>query len=153
MMMRPRLVMCSARWWNELETLVTRPGEIFSSSRSSRFRCTVVEPGGMNVRTSSSNVTSPTGIREIKAFTREEAEAAHVTEHINRYRDSMLKALRLMATFRPFVEFVSSLGGCRERRGVFWDGWCTCDGNEAFGHFALRLSREGEQSAGEKRLV
>jgi ATP-binding cassette subfamily B protein len=50
------------------------------------------------------------GIREIKAFTREEAEADHVGEHINRYRDSMLRALRLMATFRPFVEFASSLG-------------------------------------------
>jgi ATP-binding cassette subfamily B protein len=50
------------------------------------------------------------GIREIKAFTREESEANHVGEHINRYRDSMLRALRLMATFRPFVEFASSLG-------------------------------------------
>lgn len=50
------------------------------------------------------------GIREIKAFTREDVEAAHVGDHIDRYRDSMLKALRLMATFRPFVEFVSSLG-------------------------------------------
>jgi ATP-binding cassette subfamily B protein len=50
------------------------------------------------------------GIREIKAFTREEAEVGHVGEHIDRYRDSMLKALRLMSTFRPFVEFASSLG-------------------------------------------
>jgi len=50
------------------------------------------------------------GIREIKAFTREEAEAARIGYHIDRYRDSMLNALRLMATFRPFVEFVSSLG-------------------------------------------
>jgi ATP-binding cassette subfamily B protein/subfamily B ATP-binding cassette protein MsbA len=50
------------------------------------------------------------GIREIKAFTREETEAGRVSEHIDRYRDSMLKALRLMATFRPFVEFSSSLG-------------------------------------------
>jgi len=50
------------------------------------------------------------GIREIKAFTREETEAARIGEHINRYRDSMLHALRLMATFRPFVEFASSLG-------------------------------------------
>jgi ATP-binding cassette subfamily B protein len=50
------------------------------------------------------------GIREIKAFTREDVEANHVGDHINRYRDSMLRALRLMATFRPFVEFSSSLG-------------------------------------------
>jgi ATP-binding cassette subfamily B protein/subfamily B ATP-binding cassette protein MsbA len=50
------------------------------------------------------------GIREIKAFTREEAEANRVFGHIIRYRDSMLRALRLMATFHPFVEFSSSLG-------------------------------------------
>ncbi len=50
------------------------------------------------------------GIREIKAFTREETEASRVTGHIVRYRDSMLNALRLMATFHPFVEFSSSLG-------------------------------------------
>jgi ATP-binding cassette subfamily B protein len=50
------------------------------------------------------------GIREIKAFTREDIEAIHVWDHITRYRDSMLRALRLMATFHPFVEFVSALG-------------------------------------------
>ena len=50
------------------------------------------------------------GIREIKAFTREEIEAGRVSHRIDRYRDSMLKALRLMATFRPFVEFSSSVG-------------------------------------------
>ncbi|HOC20239.1 MAG TPA: ABC transporter ATP-binding protein [Anaerolineae bacterium] len=50
------------------------------------------------------------GIREIKAFTREELEAGHVGEHIARYRDALLRALRLMATFHPFVEFTSSLG-------------------------------------------
>jgi ATP-binding cassette subfamily B protein len=50
------------------------------------------------------------GIREIKAFTQEETEAARVNHHVIRYRDSMLNALRLMATFRPFVEFSSSLG-------------------------------------------
>jgi ATP-binding cassette subfamily B protein/subfamily B ATP-binding cassette protein MsbA len=50
------------------------------------------------------------GIREIKAFTREELETRHVGRHIERYRDSMLRALRMMAAFRPFVEFVSSLG-------------------------------------------
>jgi ATP-binding cassette subfamily B protein/subfamily B ATP-binding cassette protein MsbA len=50
------------------------------------------------------------GIREIKAFTREEVEATRIGDHINRYRDSMLRALRLMATFQPFVGFASSLG-------------------------------------------
>ena len=50
------------------------------------------------------------GIREIKAFTREEAEAMRINKHLVKYRDSLLHALRLMATFDPFVEFTSSLG-------------------------------------------
>jgi ATP-binding cassette subfamily B protein/subfamily B ATP-binding cassette protein MsbA len=50
------------------------------------------------------------GIREIKAFTREEDELDRVTLRINNYRDALLKALRLMATFSPFIEFTSSLG-------------------------------------------
>ncbi len=50
------------------------------------------------------------GIREIKAFNREETEAKHIGRHIDRYRDSLLRALRLMATFEPFVDFTSSLG-------------------------------------------
>jgi len=50
------------------------------------------------------------GIREIKAFTREELEAQRIGDHIIKYRDSLLKALRLMATFHPFVGFSSSLG-------------------------------------------
>jgi len=50
------------------------------------------------------------GIREIKAFVREDLEAKRVGMGINHYRDSLLRALRLMATFRPFVELTSSLG-------------------------------------------
>ena len=50
------------------------------------------------------------GIREIKAFTREETEKERISMGIERYRASLLKALRLMATFQPFVEFTSSLG-------------------------------------------
>ncbi len=50
------------------------------------------------------------GVREIKAFTREEVELARVSDHIIQYRDSLLRALRLMATFHPFVEFSAALG-------------------------------------------
>jgi ATP-binding cassette subfamily B protein/subfamily B ATP-binding cassette protein MsbA len=50
------------------------------------------------------------GIREIQAFTREATEATRLSHHIINYRDSMLHALRLMATFRPFVTFSASLG-------------------------------------------
>jgi ATP-binding cassette, subfamily B, bacterial len=50
------------------------------------------------------------GIREIKAFTREAEEAQRVHDGIENYRKSQLSALKLMATFQPFVEFTSSLG-------------------------------------------
>jgi ATP-binding cassette, subfamily B, bacterial len=50
------------------------------------------------------------GIREIKAFTQEEREALRIGKQIHHYRDSLLHALRLMATFQPFVDFASSLG-------------------------------------------
>jgi ATP-binding cassette, subfamily B, bacterial len=50
------------------------------------------------------------GIREIKAFTREAEEARRVHAGIENYRKSQLSALKLMATFQPFVEFTSSLG-------------------------------------------
>ena len=50
------------------------------------------------------------GIREIKAFTREEVEAERIGISIDRYRTSLLRALRLMAIYSPFIEFTSSLG-------------------------------------------
>jgi ATP-binding cassette subfamily B protein len=50
------------------------------------------------------------GIREIKAFTREVEEMKRVNQGIDRYRVSLLGALKLMATFQPFVDFTSSLG-------------------------------------------
>jgi ATP-binding cassette subfamily B protein/subfamily B ATP-binding cassette protein MsbA len=50
------------------------------------------------------------GIREIKAFTREEAELIRVGTRIDNYRNALLKALRLMAIFSPFIEYTSSLG-------------------------------------------
>jgi len=50
------------------------------------------------------------GIREIKAFTREEDEEIRVHTGIDNYRKSLLNALKLMATFQPFVEFTSSIG-------------------------------------------
>ena len=50
------------------------------------------------------------GIREIKAFTREDTEKVRIGEKIDRYRTSLLSALKLMATFQPFVDFTSSLG-------------------------------------------
>jgi len=70
------------------------------------FRARQAELGELNA-TLNDNLS---GIREIKAFTREDGEAVRIGGHIARYRDSLLKALRLMATFHPFVELASSLG-------------------------------------------
>jgi len=53
---------------------------------------------------------SLSGIREIKAFTREVEEMKRINQGIDRYRISLLGALKLMATFQPFIEFTSSLG-------------------------------------------
>ncbi|HID88088.1 MAG TPA: ABC transporter ATP-binding protein [Anaerolineae bacterium] len=78
----------------------------FSKYVRPAFRRRQAELGELNA-TLNDNLS---GIREIKAFTREDAEAARIRDHISRYRSSLLRALRLMAMFHPFVEFSSSLG-------------------------------------------
>ena len=50
------------------------------------------------------------GMREIKAFNREDIEASRISVRIDNYRNSMLRALRLMATFGPAVEWSAALG-------------------------------------------
>ena len=105
------VILTNLNWQLMLLSLIPVPLIVFAMRGVSKFvrpafRARQGELGELNA-TLSDNLS---GIREIKAFTREEVEAAHVGEHIDRYRDSMLKALRMMATFRPFVEFVSSLG-------------------------------------------
>ena len=70
------------------------------------FRQRQIELGELNAALSD----NLSGIREIKAFTREDVEAARIFEHIDRYRTSLLRALRLMAAFQPFVQLSSSIG-------------------------------------------
>ncbi|TFH04252.1 MAG: ABC transporter ATP-binding protein, partial [Spirochaetales bacterium] len=70
------------------------------------FRQRQVELGELNASLSD----HLSGIREIKAFVQEDRIANRVGSHIQSYMQSLLKALRLMATFHPFVEFSSSLG-------------------------------------------
>ncbi len=70
------------------------------------FRTRQVELGELNA-VLNDNLS---GIREIKAFTREDLEAENVGGRIHHYRDSLLYALRLMATFHPIIEFTSALG-------------------------------------------
>ncbi|MCL4832500.1 MAG: ABC transporter ATP-binding protein/permease [Caldilineaceae bacterium] len=50
------------------------------------------------------------GIREIKTFTREAVESERIGLRITNYMNSLLFALKMMATFQPFVNFSSSLG-------------------------------------------
>ena len=50
------------------------------------------------------------GMREIMTFTRESAESERVGTRIYRYRDSNLRALKLMATFEPFVNLAAGAG-------------------------------------------
>ena len=105
------LVLININWQLMLVSLIPVPLIVFAMRNVSKyvrpaFRARQGELGELNA-TLSDNLS---GIREIKAFTREKVESVHVGEHIDRYRDSMLKALRMMATFRPFVQFVSSLG-------------------------------------------
>jgi ATP-binding cassette subfamily B protein/subfamily B ATP-binding cassette protein MsbA len=50
------------------------------------------------------------GIREIQAFNREHSQSKHIWKRIKKFRNSNLNALKLMATFSPFIEFTSSLG-------------------------------------------
>ena len=70
------------------------------------FRQRQVELGELNAALND-NIS---GIREIQAFTREDDEAEHIWTRISHYRDSLLRALRLMAVFHPSVEF-SAAGG------------------------------------------
>lgn len=70
------------------------------------FRARQTELGELNAALND----NLSGVREIKAFTREVDESHRVGIHIIGYRDTMLRALRLMATFHPFVAFSTSLG-------------------------------------------
>ena len=70
------------------------------------FRQRQVELGELNAALND-NIS---GIREIQAFTREYEEGERIWSRIARYRDSLLRALRLMAVFHPSVEFAAALG-------------------------------------------
>ncbi len=86
--------------------LVIASLQIYAKRVRPAFRTRQKELGDLNALLND----NLSGIREIKAFTRESDEARRVHERIDNYRQSLLKALRLMATFQPFVDFTSSLG-------------------------------------------
>jgi ATP-binding cassette subfamily B protein len=105
------LVLFSMSWQLALLSMIPIPLIVLAMRGVNKyvrpaFRQRQVELGELNAALND----NLSGIREIKAFTREDTEAARIWDHITKYRDSMLRALRLMAMFHPFVEFASSLG-------------------------------------------
>jgi ATP-binding cassette subfamily B protein len=105
------IVLLGLNWKLTLLSTVPIPLVILSLQIYARrvrpaFRNRQMELGNLNALLND----NLSGIREIKAFTREEDEAKRVHTGIDNYRTSLLKALKLMATFQPFVEFTSSIG-------------------------------------------
>jgi ATP-binding cassette, subfamily B, bacterial len=105
------IVLLNINWQLTLMSIIPIPLVIVSLRVYARyvrpaFRNRQKELGDLNA-TLNDNLS---GIREIKAFTREYDEAMRIHRRIESYRKSLLNALKLMATFQPFVEFTSSLG-------------------------------------------
>jgi ATP-binding cassette subfamily B protein/subfamily B ATP-binding cassette protein MsbA len=86
--------------------LVVLAVRFYSKKVRPAFRHRQVELGNLNA-VLNDNIS---GIREIKAFTREHIEAERINIGIDRYRSSLLHALKMMAIFHPTIEFFSSLG-------------------------------------------
>lgn len=104
-------MLISMNWMLALFTMIPIPLVILSLRIYGKyvrpaFRSRQKELGDLNAILND-NIS---GIREIKAFTREETEMERIGLSIDRYKTSLLRALRLMAIFQPFIEFTSSLG-------------------------------------------
>ena len=105
------IVLLSLNWKLTLFSMVPIPFVIFSLRLYAKkvrpaFVFRQQELGELNA-VLNDNIS---GIREIKAFTQENESLKKVGSRVEHYRQSLLTALRLMATFQPFVEFTSSLG-------------------------------------------
>lgn len=104
-------VLVSMSWQLALLSMVPIPLIVLAMLGFARyvrpaFRQRQVELGELNAALND-NIS---GIREIQAFTREDNEADRIWSRIVRHRDSLLRALRLMAVFHPSIEFTASLG-------------------------------------------
>ena len=104
-------VLMSMSWRLALLSMIPIPFIILAMRGFARyvrpaFRQRQAELGELNAALND-NIS---GIREIQAFTREESEGERIWRRIVRYRDSLLRALRLMAVFHPSVEFSAALG-------------------------------------------
>jgi len=105
------LVLLSLNWQLTLLSTVPIPLVLFSLQIYAKrvrpaFRNRQKELGNLNAMLND----NLSGIREIKSFTRETEESQRIDARIDSYYHSNLRALKLMATFQPFVDFTSSLG-------------------------------------------
>lgn len=105
------LVLASMNWQLTLYSLAPIPLVIlalvgFSKVVRPAFRRRQQDVGELNAVLND----SISGIREIKAFNRESEQLERVELGIERYRLSLLTALRLMAIFQPFIDFSTSIG-------------------------------------------
>ena len=104
-------VLASLNWRLTLYSMAPIPLVIISLIAFSKyvrpaFRKRQAEVGELNAVLNDSIA----GIREIKAFNRESEQLERVEVGIERYRLSLLNALRLMAIFQPFIDFSTSIG-------------------------------------------
>lgn len=104
-------VLLGLNWQLTLISMVPIPLVIFSLRVYARFvrpafRIRQHELGELNAIIND----NLSGMREIKTFTRESIELNRIRQRIERYRDSLLYALKMMAIFQPFIEFTSALG-------------------------------------------
>jgi len=104
-------VLVSMSWQLALLSMIPIPLIVLAMRGFARyvrpaFRQRQIELGELNAALND-NIS---GIREIQAFTREDTEADRIWNRIVRYRDSLLRALRLMAVFHPSVELSAALG-------------------------------------------
>jgi len=105
------LVLASLNWRLTLYSMAPIPLVIFSLIGFAKFvrpafRRRQHEIGELNAVLNDSIA----GVREIKAFNREAEQLERVEIGIERYRVSLLTALRLMAIFQPFIDLSTSIG-------------------------------------------
>ena len=105
------VVLASLNWQLTLYSMAPIPLVIsalmgFSKFVRPAFRKRQREVGELNAVLNDSIA----GIREIKAFNRESEQLERVELGIERYRLSLLNALKLMAIFQPFIDFSTSIG-------------------------------------------
>ena len=98
-------------WRLALLALIPIPFIVLAMQAYTRY----VKPVFRKRQTAIGNINSTavdnlSGIRDIKAFTREKIEARHFNEKVEIYRSLSLKAIKMRGIFRPAVDFTASMG-------------------------------------------